>query len=224
MAQIFDVERYRERTRIFRDRIQAGLLLADELGQYKKDPSSIIVAIPAGGVPVGYTISEKLELPLEVAITRKLHVPWNPEAGFGAVTWNELVEINEPLVKQLGLTEGQIEAVIEKESSTINKRRRLYGEKKFPDLEDKHPILVDDGIASGFSMLTTAKAIRKYEPMSITVAVPTAPKRSIERIQPYVDQIYCLNIRSGLRFAVASAYKKWRDVTEEEVIKILRDK
>lgn len=224
MAQIFDVERYRERTRIFRDRIQAGLLLSDELSQYKKDPSSIIVAIPAGGVPVGYTISEKLELPLEVAITRKLHVPWNPEAGFGAVTWNELVEINEPLVKKLGLTEGQIEAVIEKEIKTINKRRRLYGAKKFPDLEDKHPILVDDGIASGFSMLTTAKAIRKYDPMSITVAVPTAPKRSIERIQPYVDQIYCLNIRTGLRFAVASAYKKWRDLTEEEVIKILRDK
>ncbi|MBD3172799.1 phosphoribosyltransferase, partial [Candidatus Bathyarchaeota archaeon] len=186
MAQIFEVERYREKTRIFRDRKHAGLLLAEELSNYKNDPSSIIVAIPAGGVPVGYTISEKLELPLEVAITRKLHVPWNQEAGFGAVTWNELVEINEPLVNHLGLTEDQMENVIEKEIRTINNRRKMYGEKKFPDLEEKHPILVDDGIASGFSMLTTAKAIRKYDPMSITVAVPTAPKRSIERIQQYV--------------------------------------
>ncbi len=102
MAQVIDSEEYRERTHVFRDREHAGELLAEKLEAYQGDCSALVVAIPAGGVPVGYVISEKLDLPLEVAVTRKLHVPWNPEAGFGAVAWNGLVEVNQPLVRQLG--------------------------------------------------------------------------------------------------------------------------
>ncbi|MFC1802393.1 phosphoribosyltransferase [Thermoproteota archaeon] len=221
MAQIIDSEKHREKTHIFRDREQAGEFLAEKLAEYENDPTSLVVAIPSGGVPVASVISKQLDLPLEVALTRKLHVPWNPEVGFGAVTWNGLVEVNRQLVRQLGLSQSQVKDVIEKEKMVINQRKRLYNRQEFPDLKGKHPILVDDGLASGFSMLTTTKAVKQYDPKIITVAVPTASLRSIELLKPHVNQIYCLNIRTGPYFAVASAYHRWYDLTEEEVLRYL---
>jgi len=222
MARVIDSDEYREKTRVFRDREHAGGLLAEKLEAHRGDTSALVVAIPAGGVPVGYTISKKLGLPLEVAVTRKLHVPWNPEAGFGAVAWNGLVEVNQPLVRQLGLTDDQVEEVVEKEKRVIRRRMSLYGRGEFPDIEGRHPILVDDGLASGFSMLTTARAVQLYNPGRVTVAVPTAPLRSIEMLRRHVDEIICLNIRSRLYFAVASAYQRWRDLTDEEVMDYLK--
>ena len=222
MAQVIDSEEYREKTHVFRDRMHAGELLAEKLEARRGDPSALVVAIPAGGVPVAYVISKKLDLPLEVAVTQKLHVPWNPEVGFGAVTWNGIVEVNQPLVQQLGLTDSQVEGVIEKEKKVIIQRRSLYNREDFPDIEGKQPILVDDGLASGFSMLATARAVKLYNPRRVTVAVPTAPLRSIEILRRHVDEIYCLNIRSGLYFAVASAYRRWHDLTGEEVIGYLK--
>jgi predicted phosphoribosyltransferase len=126
------------------------------------------------------------------------------------------------LVNQLALSPSQISDVIEKEKQMIEKRRSLYGHEEFPDLKGRHPILVDDGLASGFSMMTTAKAIKVYKPSSITVAVPTAPLSSIQRVAPLVDEIYCLNIRTGMFFAVASAYERWYDLTDEEVLEYLK--
>jgi predicted phosphoribosyltransferase len=221
LAQVIDSEKYREKTQVFTDREHAGILLAEKLVEYEEDPFSLVVAIPAGGVPVAYIISKQLGLPLEVAVTRKLHVPWNPEVGFGAVTWNGLVEVNKQLVRHLGFSQSQVEDVILKEKKMINERSRLYNRQEFPDLKDKHPILVDDGLASGYSMLTTIKAVKQYDPLKVTVAVPTGSLRSIERLKPHVDQIYCLNIRSGPYFAVASAYHRWYDLTDEEVLQYL---
>lgn len=149
MAKIIDIEEYREKTRIFRDREHAGTLLAEKLEAYYGDPSTYVIAIPAGGVPVASTISKKLDLPLDLAVTRKLHIPWNPKAGFGAVTWNGLVEVNQPLVRQLGLSISEVEEVIEKEKKVIQQRRSLYNIQEFPNLDGKHAILVDDGLASG---------------------------------------------------------------------------
>lgn len=218
MGKIIDVEEYREKTKVFKDREHAGELLSEQLSDYKDDPNSIVIAIPAGGVPVAAKIAFRLKLPLEVAITRKLHVPWNPEAGFGAVTWNDIVEVNQSLANQLGLSKTQIEKVIKEEKEVIKQRRKLYGKEEFSDLERKHPIIVDDGLASGFSMLTTAKAVERYKPSSITVAIPTAPLSSIELVEPHVDEIFCLNIRTGRYFAVASAYENWYDLSDEEVL------
>jgi predicted phosphoribosyltransferase len=221
MAKVIDEEEYREKTRIFRDREHAGILLAEKLVAYQGDPSTYVIAIPAGGVPVASTISKKLDLPLDLAVTRKLHIPWNPEAGFGAVTWNDFIEINEPLVRQLGLSSTEVEEVIEKEKKVIQQRRNLYNKQEFPKLENKHVILVDDGIASGFSMLTTVQAIKQYKPRKVTITVPTAPLRSIEMLKAHVDEIFSLNIRSGYYFAVASAYQKWYDLTDMEVMEYL---
>lgn len=222
MGIIVEKIELREKSNILKNREHAGILLAEMLKKYHGDPDSFVIAIPAGGLPVAYMISKNLELPLEVAITRKLHVPWNPEVGFGAVTWNGLIEVNQPLVNQLGLSDKMVENVIKEENRIIENRRNLYNITDFPNLEGKHPIIVDDGIASGFSMLTTVKAVKIYDPKMITIAVPTAPLRSIERFQPHVDQIYCLNIRSSLFFAVASAYESWYDLSDDEVLDYLK--
>ena len=217
MTRVVTLDRFKGKTSVFEDREHAGELLADQLIEYREDPLSLVVAIPAGGVPVGYVISSRLGLPFTLALTRKLHVPWNQEAGFGAVTWNGVVEINETLVSQLRLSKVQVEEVIEKEKNDIKRRKKEYGLGEFPDIRDRHPILVDDGLASGFSMIATLKAVRKYGPREVTVAVPTAPASSIERLHAYADSIFCLNVRAGLFFAVASAYVRWHDLSNGEV-------
>ena len=222
MTRVVTLDRFKGKTSVFENREHAGELLADQLILYREDISSIVVAIPAGGVPVGYVIASRLGLPFTLALTRKLHVPWNPEAGFGAVTWNGVVEVNEVLVSQLGLTHNQVEQVIEQEKKEIMRRRNEYELGEFPDVRGRKPIIVDDGLASGFSMMATLKAIREYEPSEVTVAVPTASESSIERLQDYADNIFCLNVRAGLFFAVASAYVRWHDLTDDDVMNYLR--
>ena len=112
------------------------------------------MAIPAGGVPVGYVIAKELDVPIDMVIVRKAQIPWNTEAGFGAVTWDGVTVLNELLIDQLGLTEEDIEESIYKTKKNIEKRlRKFRGNKPLPELEDKAIILVDDGLASGFTML-----------------------------------------------------------------------
>ncbi|MFP3952236.1 MAG: phosphoribosyltransferase family protein [Candidatus Bathyarchaeia archaeon] len=99
--------------------------------------------------------------------------------------------------------------------------RKFRGEKSLPDLEERTTILVDDGLASGYSMLTTAQALESHKPKEVLVAIPTAPLSAIDRVKTSVDRIYCLNIRTGSIFAVASAYKNWRDLSDEEILSFL---
>ena len=126
MAKVIDIEEYREKTKIFRDREHAGTLLAEKLIEYHGDSSTNVIAIPAGGVPVASKISQKLDLLLDLAVTRKLHVPWNPEAGFGAVTTDGTVLINEPLLNRLNLSEKEIQDSIDLTKKEISDRLRLY--------------------------------------------------------------------------------------------------
>ena len=138
--------RLRNRTFVFKDRDHAGTLLAEKLMEYKgKDV--ITFAIPAGGVPVAVAISKCLQAPFDVLVVRKIHIPWNMEAGFGAVSWDGTILLNKPLLALLGLTEDEIESCIAFEKDEIEKRMRLFrGQKPFPDIEGRSVILVDDGI------------------------------------------------------------------------------
>jgi len=223
MAVIIEASELRNKFHVFDDRFHAGELLVGELlREYKGKKDVYVLAIPAGGVQVAYVISKKLLLPLDLAVTRKIHVPWNKEAGFGAISWNGEVSLNKPLVAALGLTDKDIDLCINEEEEIIMRRLQLFrGEKPFPSLKNKIVILVDDGLASGFSMLTTIKAIQKIRVKEIVVAVPTAPWSSIKLLKPYVDKIVCLNIRSGPVFAVADAYKLWYDLDDEDVLDLL---
>ncbi len=224
MSTVIEESNYRNKLRVFNDRFHAGELLSKKLGKYANRNDTHILAIPAGGVQVAVVVAERLKLPLDIAITRKIHLPWNKEAGFGAISWDGQVIINEPLVASLGLTAEEISRCVSKEKKVIKRRIALFrGTKPFPNLKDENLILVDDGLASGFSMLTTANAVRKKQIKELVVAVPTAPLSAINLLKPHVDQIVCLNIRSGPFFAVADAYKLWYDLDDKDVIKILKN-
>ena len=222
IEKIVEEPNYRDRISVFRDRFQAGKLLADKLHEYSGNPNVIILALPAGGVPVGYTVAKELAVQVDVIIVRKIQIPWNTEAGFGAVSWNGKILLNEDLVKQLDLTEEEIESAIQKTKSNVQERlRKFRDDKPAPNLTGKVVILVDDGLASGFTMLAAARSVRESKPKKIIVAVPTASMGAIEMLSPAVDVIVCLNVRSGPSFAVAEAYENWYDLTDDEVLKII---
>ena len=222
-AKIIENPTYRDRVSVFRVRFQAGKLLADKLRKYAGNGKVIVLAVPAGGVPVGYTVAKELVVPMDVIVVRKIQIPWNPEAGFGAITWDGNIVLNEALVEQLDLTEKEIEASILKTRRNIQERlRKFRGDKPMLHLEDKVVVLVDDGLASGFTLLAAARSLRKMAPEKIIIAVPTASLGAIKLLTPEVDEIVCLNIRSGPSFAVANAYENWYDLKDEEVINLLQ--
>lgn len=222
MVEILEEPTFRNRIRVFDDRFHAGQLLSKKLFEYKDEEDVYLISIPAGGVPVAYIISKTLNIPLDIAITRKLHIPWNKEAGFGAISWNGIIFLNEPIIASLRLTKEDIERCVTEETFIIkNRLKKFKGDKPFPELEGKRVIVVDDGLASGFSMFTTVKSIKQKSVKEVVVAVPTAPVSAINFIKTQVDKIVCLNIRSRSFFAVADAYKVWYDLDDEEVIEIL---
>ena len=212
----------RDRTRVFRDRQHAGEVLAEMLGSYSKT-DALVLAIPAGGVPVAAAIAKRLQIPLDVAVVSKITLPWNTEAGYGAVAFDKTMRLNEDLVAHLGLTKGQIQEGIEQTTQKVLRRvKRFRGDRPFPDLTKRRAILVDDGLASGFTMLVAIEALRKAGARHICVAVPTGHGSSLPRMASEVEALYCANIRGGFSFAVADAYEAWTDVTEEEAIALYK--
>ena len=223
MVELVENSELREKIHVFNDRSHAGELLAKLLKEYQGRTDVIILAIPAGGVPVALQVSKKLGAPFDLVVTRKLHVPWNREAGFGAVSWDGSVILNKPLVDSLGLSNKEINRCVKEEKQIIYSRlKKFRGTVPFPVLEGKVVIVVDDGLASGFSMLVTVKTLRN-KTRWVVVAVPTAPVSAINLLKPYVDQIVCLNIRSEPFFAVAEAYKDWYDLDDEDVMHLLEN-
>ncbi|MCK5587622.1 MAG: phosphoribosyltransferase [Candidatus Lokiarchaeota archaeon] len=213
-SNVIEDRSLRNKTRVFRDREHAGQLLAERLEDYANE-DAILLAIPAGGVPVGYVISKAIHIPLNLIILRKIKIPSNPEAGFGSVAPDGTIFLNEPLVRRLGLTQNEIEHSAEETLKEIKRRQQLFGV-GFPNLKDKAVILVDDGLASGFTMIAAINFVKKNSSM-VTVAVPTAPSGTIQRIAPLVDRLICLNVRESWVFAVADAYQKWYDLSDNEV-------
>ncbi|WP_455364589.1 phosphoribosyltransferase [[Eubacterium] cellulosolvens] len=209
---------YREKTLIFNDRIHAGKLLAQMLKEYCNQKDVIVLGIPSGGVPVGSVVAKEIHVPFDVLVVRKIQIPWNTEAGFGAVTGGGDVILNEPLIEQLGLTKLSVDEVIAETKRVVEERLKKFGGKRPPpSLQDKIVLLVDDGLASGYTMLVAARYIRRKEPREIVIAVPTASEEAIKLLAPEADKIMCLNIRGGPVFAVADAYIKWHDLSDEEV-------
>ena len=221
MDNVFEIPELRDKTGVFWNREHAGKVLSDMLVSYKNS-DSIILGIPAGGVPVAVPIAANLGLDLDVAVVSKITLPWNTESGFGAVAFDGTVKLNNEVVSQIGLTEDEIKNGIEKATNKVQRRfKEFRGIKPFPFIKDLNVILVDDGIASGFTMIVAIEALKNSGANKIIVAVPTAHQQSLKLITDRVDKIFCANIRGGWGFAVADAYKNWCDVDEEEVIELL---
>lgn len=220
---IVEIPELRDVTHIFRNREDAGLVLSKMLSSYRKT-EAVVFGIPAGGVPVAAPIARELGLNLDVAVVSKVTLPWTTEAGYGAVAFEGTVELNQDMVSRVGLTQDEIDQGIEKASSKVKRRfKEFRGDKPFPDLAQRPAILVDDGIASGFTMLVAVEALKNSGADKIIIAVPTAHLQALERVSPEVDEVYCANIRAGWGFAVADAYENWYDVSDEEVAAILEE-
>jgi predicted phosphoribosyltransferase len=222
LKNVVEIPELRNLINIFNSREHAGIILANMMVDYK-GTDSIVFGIPAGGVPVAAPMASFLNLILDVAVVSKITLPWNTEAGYGAVAFDGTVKLNQGVLQQIGLTDDQINRGIEKASIKVNRRfKEFRGVKPFPDLKKHTAILVDDGIASGFTMMVAVEALQKTGADKVVVAVPTAHLQSLERVAPEVDKIFCANIRDGWGFAVADAYQNWYDVNEEEVNEILK--
>ncbi len=211
----------RDRAQVLHDRREAGKLLSDVLAREATRPD-VICPIPSGGVPVGVEMAIRLGAKLCIAVVRKVQIPGNTEAGFGAVAWDGSVIINGTLEKRLGLRDPDKKAAIAKARESVGKRLALFtAGRPFPHLVGLHVVLTDDGLASGYTMTAAIRAIRSSGPARVTVAVPTGSASTVARMAREVDELVCLNIRSGFSFAVADAYEEWYDIGEQEVLDLL---
>ncbi|MDD1774440.1 MAG: phosphoribosyltransferase [Methanobacterium sp.] len=219
---IYDLSELRNRSRIFRDREEAGSVLAGMLLDYG-DSDALVLAIPAGGVPVAASLARELELDWDMAVVSKITLPWNTEVGYGAVAFEGTVKLNNELVSQIGLTLEEIEEDVEEAKRKVQRRfKKFRGDKPFPNLKKRPVILVDDGVASGYTMLVAVEALKNKGATNIIIAVPTAHLKALERVAEKVNRVYCANIRGGWGFAVADSYQTWYDVEEEVVMNILK--
>ena len=207
----------------YHNRNHAGKILAEELVKVREWSNPLVLAIPNGGVSVAAPITDALKASFDVIIVRKLQIPHNTEAGFGALTSLGTMILNEALVARIGLSENDIKVVRETTLKQIETRKKAYsGLVGTESPKDCDVILVDDGLASGFTMVAAIQSVKLASPKSVTVAVPTSSKSAIQRVRPLVDNLVCPRIESGFVFAVANAYENWYDVSESEVLDLLQ--
>jgi putative phosphoribosyl transferase len=225
-ARLHERSELRNRQYVFKDRAHAGKVLVSMLApEYAKVANLFVLAVPSGGVPVALEVSEGLGSPMDLLIVRKLQIPGNPEAGFGAMTRGGAVFLNKALLEELHLREAEIEKQKRIVKEELDKRNQLFRDgRPSPDLESKSVILVDDGLASGYTMMASIDEAKKRNAARTTVAVPTASLSSLERLGDMADEIYCPNIREGAFFAVADAYEDWYDLDHEEVMRLIGKK
>ncbi|MFB3881615.1 MAG: phosphoribosyltransferase [Armatimonadota bacterium] len=206
---------------LFIDRREAGRLLAERL-RVQPFGLLIVLAIPRGGVPVGYEISHALGCPFDVVVPRKLPIPWSPEAGFGAIMPDGTRVLNERMVRQLGLSIEEIDRIAAEVLAEVRRRQSAFrGDRPPPDVTGRTVILTDDGLATGYTMIAAVRAIRKQSPSSIIVAVPVSPRDSADEVARDADQVIALHISDEYPFAVASFYERFPDLTDEEVRRYL---
>ena len=207
---------------LFRDRADAGRRLAERLLEYE-GRGAVVLSIPRGGVPVGFEVAKRLNARFDVIIPRKIPIPWNPEAGFGAITADGTMVLNEKMVQSLDLSAEEIERAAEEVREEIVRRTKEYrGDRPMPEVRAKSVILVDDGLASGYTMLAATESVRKHQPSDVTVAVPAASSGAARLVGSKADRLVALIISDRLPFAVADFYVEWRDLTDEEVLDYLR--
>lgn len=219
---LYEQKQLRDRTGVFADRRHAGQVLAEMLGLYR-DSDAIVLGIPAGGIPVAAALAAALKLPLEVAVVSKMTLPWNTEIGYGAIAFDGTIKFNEMLLAEFRLDRGQIDAGTRRAREKVMRRVELLrGFGPLPDMSGRPVLVVDDGLASGFTMQVALEALSKLEADQLIIAVPTGHLDTVQRLLPSVAALYCANIRKGMRFAVAEAYERWSDVSDSEVLALLK--
>jgi len=223
VAQVIEKKEWRNREEVYADRREAGEVLAAMLEPYCKN-SAIVLAVPSGGVPVGLAISRILRIDFDLIIIRKIPIPGETEAGFGAISLEGDLMLNQQLVQSLRLTPEIIQQQKKPVEQELRERNLLFrGNRPLPELAQRTVVLVDDGLASGVTMAVAASVARRRKPAKVIIASPTAPLSTVRKLGDSADIIICPNIREGFYFAVASAYRRWHDLEHDEVTGLLQE-
>jgi putative phosphoribosyl transferase len=206
---------------LFRDRIEAGQVLGQRLKSLVRDSNPIVLALPRGGVPVGFEVAKALHSDLDIFLVRKLGVPGHEELAIGAIASGGIRVLNQALIGQLGLTSLVIDSITARERREIERRERLYREDRPPLAVGDHTVmLVDDGLATGATMLAAARALRIQRPKRIIVAVPVASREACKEFRSHVDEIVCAETPEPF-YAVGSWYEDFSQTSDAEVRELL---
>jgi len=207
----------------FRDRVEAGRRLAAELVSYNLPSNVIVLALPRGGVPVGFEVAKALHAPLDVVVVRKLGVPWQPELAMGAIAGGSVQVLDYGLIAQLRLSQQDIDGAIERESEELERREQLYrGGRRGLDLRSRTVLLVDDGLATGSTMLVAVRYVRTFKPEKAIIAVPVGSTEACERLKKEVDDFVCLATPASF-MAVGEWFTDFRQVNDDEVQRLLEE-
>jgi len=205
----------------FRDRTDAGWMLADYLRDYADQPDVLVLALPRGGVPVAYEVARALHAPLDVLLVRKLGVPGQEELAMGAIASGGIVVLNREVVEALGIPNEAINRAAAAEQAELARRERLYRDDRPPlDVRDRIVILIDDGLATGSTMRAAVRALRQAAPRMIVVAVPVAAAATCADLKREVDDLICIRTPEPFR-AVGLWYEDFSQTTDEQVHELL---
>lgn len=204
------------------NRVHAGEILSKALLKYSTDDSTLVLALPRGGVPVGHTIARKLNKPLDIFVVKKIGAPGQEELAIGAIASTGEISINKELVKRLDISDQELQELIDFKKEELKDRELLLRGNTHPiNIKDKRVILVDDGLATGATMLTAIKAIQKLSPIEIIVAVPVASHEALATISKEANQIICPLVPDFF-YSVGVWYEDFRQTTDGEVLTLLK--
>lgn len=207
--------------RHFKNRAEAGRLLAKRLGAWARRPDAVVLALPRGGVPVGYAIAQRLGIALDVLIVRKLGMPHHEEYAMGAVGSGGVLVLQPGVPGLMGVTAEDVDAVAARELAELQRRERTYRGGRAPlDLDARSAILVDDGVATGATMLAAIEVARRLGPRMLALAIPVAPADTVALLRPRVDELVCLSTPAGFR-SVGQWYDAFEQTSDEEVQDLL---
>ena len=208
---------------VFENRYDAGRQLATRLAEYR-NISAVVLAIPNGGVLVGLGVALALNADFNVIISRKIPLPLSPEGGFGAVTDDGTTILNEGMVKRFNLSQQQINYQVSRVRANIRQRSLLYHGKKPPSLvKDRTVIMVDDGLASGYTMMAAVESVRYRQPREIIVAVPVASAAALPKVEKVANRVVACVAGFGPEFYVSDFYRYWHEPSDEEVLQCFKE-
>jgi putative phosphoribosyl transferase len=211
----------RSARRTFRDRREAGRVLAEALTAYHGRDDILVLGLARGGVPVGWEVASALRAPLDVFLVRKLGVPQWEELAMGALASGGGLVVNDKLVKSLNISDEALRTAIERESEELNRREQAYrGGRDAADAKGLVAIMVDDGIATGASMLAAVRAVRAAQPQSVVVAVPVGPASTCRELGREADDVVCVTMPTPFE-AVGQVYADFHQVSDDEVRDLL---
>jgi putative phosphoribosyl transferase len=206
---------------LFRDRTEAGQLLAAQLRAYAHRPDVLVLGLPRGGVPVAHEVAQELHAPLDVFVVRKLGLPGQEELAVGAIASGGARVLNDEVVRALEIPDEAIDSLAAQEQAELERRERVYrGDRPWPDLHGRVVILVDDGLATGSTMRAAVAALRHQEPARIVVAVPVAAPETCQEFRSIADEIVCLQTPDPF-YAVGLWYRDFGQTTDEQVRALL---